>query len=199
MNQFLGRTEDSNDYFGGYQRQGINNINTQSGLNDEAIQNILASRGLGRTGAGASSLISNQINRGNQLSSFANSIPQLRDQRSRQNLLDAGGFFGQMPVGSSVTGHNTRTTTGTATDPGNPWGGAVGSLATTLGGLYGAGAFGGSVKGTYPKLGTGGSNSGWNMPQGNINLGIPSQTNAGNNAGLYSPELDMGGTGYFNS
>jgi len=85
MNQFLGRTEDQGDYFGGYQRQGISNINQQSGLNDEAIQNILASRGLGRTGAGASSLISNQINRGNQLSSFANSI--IRAEESKTILL----------------------------------------------------------------------------------------------------------------
>jgi hypothetical protein len=199
MNQFLGRTEDSNDYFGGYQRQGINNINTQSGLNDEAIQNILASRGLGRTSAGASSLISNQLNRGSNISGFMNSIPQMRDARNRQNMLDASSFFGQLPVGQSVTGHNTRTTTGTATDPGNPWGGAVGSLATTLGGLYGAGAFGGNKGTTYSGGGNVGSYpslpnqaGGWNQPytpEGFTNYSQNAVNNQGRDFGFSAPPV----------
>jgi len=173
MNQFLGRTEDDNDYFGGYQREGIGNINQQADLNDEAIQNILASRGLGRTTAGANSLIGNQLNRGRQISSLNNQIPLMADARRRQNLLDASGFFGQLPVGSHVTGTNTRTSSskGTQTDPGNPLGGMFGNLAGTLSGLYGAGAFGKTqlnsgpgTPGTYPNLPSMGVTSGNNYP-----------------------------------
>lgn len=149
MNQFLGRTEDDNDFWGGYRRQGITDINRQSGLNDEVIANILASRGLGRSSIGGTSLVSNQLNRANQISNLNNQIPLLADARRRQNLLDASGFFGALPVAQSVTGENTRTgrSTVTQTDPGNMMGGLFGSLGTTLAGLFGAGAFGGGSGG----------------------------------------------------
>ena len=173
MNQFLGRTEDDSDFFRGYQREGIGNINQQANLNDESIQNLLANRGLGRTSAGASALIGNQLNRGRQISSLNNQIPLMADARRRQNLMDASGFFGQLPVGQHVTGMNTRvgSSKGTQTDPGNPMGGLFGNLAGTLSGLYGMGAFGNEptmnhgpgTPGTYPNLPTTGVTSGVNI------------------------------------
>lgn len=145
MHQFLGRTEDDNDYWGGYAREGLNDINRGSDLNRQAIDNLLAARGLGRTTAGANSYISNEMNRLNQGNSLMNQIPLLADQRRRQNLLDASQFFNQLPVGQHVTGTTTRNTTssGTVTNPGNMLGGMFGNLAGTLAGLYGQGAFGG--------------------------------------------------------
>lgn len=173
MHQFLGRTEDDNDYWSGYRRQGIEDINQQAGLTDEAISNVLASRGLGGSSAGASSLIGSQLNRGRQISSLINQVPLMADARRRQNLLDASGFFSNLPVGSHQTGTNTSTghTKTVQTDPGNPLGGMFGNLAGTLSGLFGAGAFskpqttysGGGTLGTYPNLPTTGVTSGVNI------------------------------------
>lgn len=141
MDKFLGRTEDDSDYFSGFATEGLKNINAGADAADTSIENILASRGLGRTSAGASSRIGNQLNRVNAQSSFLNSIPQMQDTRNRQNLLDAAGFFNVIPTGTSSTGTTSRTGTGTGTDFGNPLGGTFSSLATTLAGLYGSGAF----------------------------------------------------------
>ena len=141
MDRFLGRTEDDNDFFSGYTNSGLSNINRGFDSNSLNIENILASRGLGRTSAGVSSLVGNQINRGSQIASLLNSIPLLADERARTNLTDAAGFFNMIPTGTTSSGTSTRTTKGTEIQPGNQLGGTFASLGTTLAGLFGQGAF----------------------------------------------------------
>lgn len=143
MDRFLGRTEDTGDYLSGYAHNGLQNINSAYNTGQNNIESILAARGLGRTSAGASSLVQNQINRANQSANFLNTLPQMADERYRNSLSDAANFFKAIPVGQHTVGDSTRNTTGTATDPGNMVGGTFASLGSTLAGLYGSGAFGG--------------------------------------------------------
>jgi hypothetical protein len=139
MDQYLNRIRGDEDFFGGYATEGLNQINQGSNIASQNIENILASRGLGRTTAGASSAVQNQLNRLMQQNSFLNQIPLLRDQRAQSNLVGASGFFNQLPVASRRTGTTTGETD--ASTGGNMLGGGFSSLATMLGGLYGVGAF----------------------------------------------------------
>jgi hypothetical protein len=141
MNHYLDRLGSDDDFFKGYTQTGLRNINQSYDNTNESINNLLASRGLGRTSAGASSLVGNAINRGNQQSSFMNTIPQLQDQRSLANLQGASGFFNQLPIATRRSGQNTSTTVGNTEIAGNELGGTFGGLANSLFGLYGAGAF----------------------------------------------------------
>jgi len=140
MDQYLDRMRQNEDVYQGYTNEGIKQINQGSDITSRAIDNLLSARGLSGSSAGAASQISNQMNRGNQQASFLNSIPLLRDQRQQQNLLQGGQFFSSLPYAQHQTG--TTTQKGTVTQPGNMLGGMLGSLGTTLGGLYGQGAFG---------------------------------------------------------
>jgi len=150
MREYIGNIGSNEDFFGGYTNQGLNTINQGSDAANRAIENVLASRGLSGTSAGITSSIQGQLNRVNQQNSFLNEIPMLQDKRRQELLGAAGGFFSRLPVGSRQTGRTVTegqsTGTGTVKDPGNPWGGAIGGLANSLFGLYGAGAFGGGVK-----------------------------------------------------
>jgi len=141
MNYYLDRLGSDEDFFGGYRKQGIGQINQGSNMANEQIQSMLASKGLLGTTAGASAFTSNLLNRYNQGNSFLNSIPMLQDQRRAANLKDATGFFAGLPVGQRVTGQSTTRSTSTGTGGGNMLGGSLASLGTTLGGLYGQGAF----------------------------------------------------------
>lgn len=145
MQQYLDQLSSNEDYFGGYRNQGLQTINQGSDAANRAIENVLASRGLSGTSAGITSSIQNQLNRVNQQSSFLNEIPLLQDKRYQDLLGGASGFFSRLPVGTRQSGrqvsNTTGTSSGTVTDPGNPWGGAIGGLSNSLFGLYGAGAF----------------------------------------------------------
>lgn len=145
MREYIGNIGSNEDFFGGYQNQGLNTINAGSDAASRAIDNVLSSRGLSGTSAGITSSIQNQLSRVNQQNSFLNEIPLLQDKRRQELLGAAGGFFSRMPVGTRQTGQtitegqSTGNTVGK--DPGNPWAGAIGGLANSLFGLYGAGAF----------------------------------------------------------
>lgn len=157
----------------GYQAEGVGEINRGSDLMDRSIENMLASRGLSGTSAGATSRIMNYLNRGNQLSSFINSIPMLAEDRRRQNLQMAGQFFSQLPYGQTTTERGTQTGTqkGTQTQPGNMLGGGLMGLGTSLVGLYGEGAFGkpGGNTSSAPNWQT------YNPPQINYDMYRPGQ------------------------
>lgn len=139
MDEYLNRLQGNEDFFQGYTNEGLKQINQGSDITSRMIENILSARGLTGTSAGGTSEIMNQINRGNQMSSFLNSIPLLRDQRSQQNLLSTGQFFSSLPYAKRT--QETRTGTGTQEQAGNPWGGAIGGLGNALGYFYGQGAF----------------------------------------------------------
>ena len=159
MNYYLDRLGDNSNFFQGYQQQGLRNINQGSDVANENINNFLASRGLGRTSAGATAMIGNQINRGNQIASFNSSIPLLQDQRFGNLLSGANDFFSKLPVAQRITGTTTGTKKTIGTTAGNQLGGAFGGLANSLFGLYGAGAFGKSG-GNVIKAGQTGDESG---------------------------------------
>ena len=139
MDQFMDRLRFNDDYFGGYTREGLGNINRASDIASQNIQNALNARGLGGSSAGISSAVQAQLNRLNQQSSFLNSIPLLRDQRASQNLAAASGFWDKIPIGTRQTG--TTTTRGTTTTPSNMIAGGLAGLGGSLAYLYGRGAF----------------------------------------------------------
>lgn len=139
MDQFNDRTRLNEDFFQGYQNQGMQNINQASDALNRNIMQTLSARGLNSSSAGASSMVQAALNRLNQQSSFLNTIPLLKDQRQKENLAAASNFFTNLPTGRSITG--TTTSKGTTTQPGNMLGGAFGALANSLFGLYGMGAF----------------------------------------------------------
>jgi hypothetical protein len=143
MNYYLDRLGGSDDFFSKYRSQGLSDINRGSDAASQNIQNILANRGTSGTSAGVSSQIQGQLNRIMQQNQFLNQIPLMQDQRMSGLLGEASGFFKGLPVGQRTTGTDTSTSTtkGTVTQPGNMLGGAIGGLASSLGSLYGQGAF----------------------------------------------------------
>ena len=130
--------------------QNASNINRGSALTRSLIQSNLASRGLGYSPAGTAANNQYEADRVSQQIQNQNSRLPLLDQIIQQRLDAAKGFLASLPVGtrgntfSSTTGYNDSTTTGTqtSTGTGNEAGGGLSSLASVLGGLYGAGAFG---------------------------------------------------------
>jgi hypothetical protein len=176
INEYMSGYENNDDLFGGYQAEGLKNINQSSDSAMRALESMLSQRGIRRTGMAATALTGNVMNRLNQQSSFLNNIPLLRDELRRKKLGEAANLFGMIPKGSRQTGTVSSTGTGTFTDPGNPLGGAVGNLGTTLAGLYGMGAFG-----------DGGSNIGYNPSDTAYNLSMPN-SNYGQSQNYFDPK-----------
>lgn len=150
INHYLDQLQSQDDYFSGYQNEGLSNINKSTDAASRSIQNILAARGI-RGGAAGSALATPLVSGMQQKASFLNSIPQLRDQRNQSILQQTGSFLSSLPVGQTTHGTETTKGTSTTTGNGNMLAGGLSSLGTTLAGLYGAGAFGkpgGSGSGT---------------------------------------------------
>lgn len=159
-----------NNQVGSYIGQGVNNINQSANTNQQALSNVLASRGLSFSGSAGTALAGQESKRIGDVIGLRNQEPLLRDQLQRQNLTDFSTYMSSLPVGSHTTGTSSGTgysqtlgsnhseTEGQNYDPGNPLGGALSAGASTLAYLYGKGSFGTSTK---PKSS--------NYSQGNMN------------------------------
>ena len=140
LNELLARSEQDTD-LSGYSALGLGNIAKGQSAKQRALQSFLASRGLGSSPMAASAIAGLQ---GEQIGAgvdFLNSLPLLRRDLSRQSLGDLSSFFSSLPVAQRSSGTQTQRGTQTSQTPGNMLGGAFGSAATTLMGLYGNGAF----------------------------------------------------------
>ena len=132
MKAFQGNLENNNGFDSAYTTGGLNNIRRTADMSSKGIGDILTSRGLSRTGAGASALADSSYRSGGLISSFLANAPLALDAR-RQNLLNsAGGFFSSLPVGSTshVTGYDD-------TSQGGGAGGAIQGGTSGLAGFLG--------------------------------------------------------------
>lgn len=160
MSMFKGRIDNNEEFESGYKSSGLNNILDTTKRSSDSLGDILTSRGLSRTGAGASAAVDNSYRGAKDISSFLNSLPMLFDERRRDNLNAGAGFFSSLPVGTTTT-TNSRTE-GSA--PTSPLGGAIiggsSGLASYLGQISANNQLKNILKtiGTpKPGVGTGGS------------------------------------------
>lgn len=149
----------------GYKASGLQQINNTSNAAKKATDNMIASRGQSFSPAGATADIAQNINSGNQQSSFLNSIPLLQKQLQSQNLSQLIQGFSALPTAVSSNGTSSNNSTGTSTTTGN------GSLVAPGGQLGGAIAgIGSGLAVGYPSLAgslgaqNGGQNSGYGAP-----------------------------------
>ncbi len=163
-NQYLARLGTGQDEADAVTRGSLYNINDQYGLAAKTAENFSRARGIGRTTAGTVPVASVFAGRAGDAARVQNQNPLLRRQFDQENLGNLASFFSRLPVGSHTWGTQQQTTHGTqqTTQPGNPWGGAIGGLAGTLAGLYGEGAFtqGGGGGGSYRNGVSGGDGQG---------------------------------------
>lgn len=142
---FESNISSNNGFDKAYTDSGIQNIqrNAQTGFN--SLGDVLSSRGIGRTTAGANVAAQGSYNAGNQLSQFLNNAPLVLDQRRQQILGAAGGYQSSLPVGSTQVAHST--TVGGPSSPGAGFvqGGAQG-LAGWLGQLSAQSSLGNILK-----------------------------------------------------
>jgi hypothetical protein len=85
------------------------NINAGANAQTQAVNNIMASRGLATSPVAATSQAGIEQNRINQITQMQQQLPILQQQMNLQNLAQAGGFAASIPYGQT-TG---QTTTGT--------------------------------------------------------------------------------------
>lgn len=138
----------------GYEAGGVQNINRASGLRSQALNSILAARGLNYSPMGAAANAGLESARVSDVVGFQNQIPLLRNQLMQEKLNNAAAFFSRIPIGQTstsdvtrnVTGTETREGTTTGTQPGNMLGGLFGGLGSSLAYLYGSGAFGAGAR-----------------------------------------------------
>ena len=143
-NMFVGGAQNlygQNADLSGYTSSGLQNINQTAGLQNKALQNILASRGLSFSPAAGNALAMSEQNRLNQSSQFMNQIPLLQRQLQQQGLQGLMQAFGTLPTGVSVAGGGTSTTSGNQVGNvyGNPLGGLFGGLGAGLAAPAGVG------------------------------------------------------------
>lgn len=125
-----------------YTTGGLQQIQGQGSANNTILQNLMASRGLSYSPAGAQAQVQNTLNTGNQANSFLQQIPLLQRQLQQQSLSGLISAFGALPTGVSSTGSSTQTGSGSSqssgqgnsvtTGYGNPAAGAVGGLGAGL-------------------------------------------------------------------
>lgn len=153
LNAFYQRANsaDVDKTVGSYVNSGVNNINSNAQTSEQAIRNVLASRGLSYSGAAATPLANAESSRIGQITDLRNQAPLIKDQLQGKYLTDFASFLSGLPVGQQGSGTSYQNTEGsqhtdqhgTITDPGNILGGAVSGLGSGLALMYGNGAFGG--------------------------------------------------------
>lgn len=144
---YVNRASETPNFMAQYAGTGINNINEGANAQRRIIENLLRSRGLGRTSGASAALGNLETNRINQNVNFMNNLPMVQENFERTRLGDLGQFFASLPVANRVTssGSQTGTTTGqssgTQTMPGNMLGGAFDNAASSLAYFAGKGWF----------------------------------------------------------
>lgn len=122
----------------GYEAGGLQTINANSNLQNQVLQNSLASRGLSFSPAAATAQTQQTINQGNQQSQFIQQIPLLARQLQQQNNAQLQSNFSALPTGVSTTGNTTQDQTTDATQkqqvttPGGGIAGLLGGIASGI-------------------------------------------------------------------
>jgi hypothetical protein len=94
----------------GYGAQQTANINAGANAQEQAVNNIMASRGLGTSPVAATAQAGVEQNRVNQITGMQQQLPILQQQMNLQNLAQAGNFAASIPYGQT-TGQTTTGTT----------------------------------------------------------------------------------------
>lgn len=99
----------------GYQAQQTTNINNAADLQSQAVNNIMASRGLSTSPVAATAAAGVEQNRLNQITGMQQQIPILQNQLNLANLAGAASLFSTIPKGATTSGTTAGTSTGTTT------------------------------------------------------------------------------------
>lgn len=94
--------------FRGYQASGIQGINQNSDFQKQALEQIMASRGLSTSPVVGSGLNNIEDSRFRQINQFNQQLPLLQNDLIGKNLGQASDFFSRIPLNTS----NTQLTTG---------------------------------------------------------------------------------------
>ena len=138
----------------GYEAQQTNNINTGANAQSQAVNNILAARGLSTSPAAATAEAGLQQNRLNQITNMQQGLPLLKNQLDLQNLAGASAFFSAIPKGSITTTNNQQTSQSTGQQTGSQVGSTT-STGHTVGSTNEKGTSGGGIPGAFQGLGAG--------------------------------------------
>lgn len=96
----------------GLEAGGIQGINRNADLQQQAVQNIMAARGLSTSPVSGTAAGSVDNQRFQAINQFQQSLPLMQNQMNLQNLNAAGGFFNQIPYGTTQTGAQSGTSSG---------------------------------------------------------------------------------------
>ena len=155
-----------------YEAQGLQNIQSGNAAAAKATSNQIAARGQSFSPAATTAQTAENINAGNQTSSFLNSLPLLQRQLTQQNIGQMISGFSALPTAVSSNGQSNQTQTSNSSTTGN---GAI-SGNPTAGLFSGVGA---GLAATYPSLSQSlGQQYGGNIPDvlgptGGYNGSIP--------------------------
>jgi len=94
----------------GYQAQQTQGINNNADLNSQAVNNIMASRGLSTSPVAGTAAAGVEANRIGQINSLNQSIPLLQNQQNLTNLGASSNFLNSIPGLLGSTSTNTGTT-----------------------------------------------------------------------------------------
>jgi hypothetical protein len=131
-----------------YEASGLQNIQSSNQAAQKATQNQIAARGLSFSPAAQTAETAQNINAGNQTSSFLNSLPLLQRQLTSQNIGQLINGFSALPTAVSSQGASNQTQTSNSSSSGN--GAISGNPAAGLFSGVGAG-----LAATYPSLSLG--------------------------------------------
>lgn len=101
----------------GYGAQQTANINQAANAQSQAVNALMASRGLSTSPVAATTAAGLEQNRLNQITSMQQQLPLLQQQMNLQNLAGAGGFAASIPYGQTTAQAGTTqqdTTQGTS-------------------------------------------------------------------------------------
>jgi len=111
LDKYLSRINGSQGYMTGYTGQGMRKINQGADIKSQALNSILAARGLSSSPVGAALAAKGEDDRMKQLTDFYSSIPLLQRQMEGEDLGQFGQFVSSIPVGQTQTGTSTGANT----------------------------------------------------------------------------------------
>lgn len=167
MNQLIQRySAQANPSLTGYQAQQTQGINANADIQSQAVNNIMASRGLSTSPVAATAAAGVEQNRANQITSMQEQLPLLQNQLNLQNLAGATQLFSTLPKGQTTTGATTSQQIGSGGQSGQSAGtttsqsGTQGASTTTQSGTSSGttsttGSTGGGVGGAAAGLASG--------------------------------------------
>jgi len=115
----------------GYGAQQTASINQSADLQKQAVDNILAARGLSSSPASATAQAGIEQNRLNQITGMKQQLPILQNQLNLANLAGATGFFSTVPKGAVTTGTQDIDTTTRGIQTGSQTGHQFGNVLTS--------------------------------------------------------------------